>query len=495
MTTPPKDALTSRQRPIVLLPKKPGSAISNAVAPGQHDLGIFLPYTPLHHLLFAAGHFPALVMTSGNLSEEPIAIDNREAAARLSGTADAYLVHNREILLRCDDSVVKPIAGRVRQFRRSRGYVPAPLDLHKEVPSILAVGGELKNTICLTRGREAFLSQHIGDLENAESLHFFHEAVEHLQRILEIRPEIIAYDLHPGYFSTQWALKQTGVRLAGVQHHHAHIASCMAEHGIEGKVIGFALDGTGYGSDGAVWGGEALVAGYAGFERAGHFEYVPLPGGAAAIREPWRMGVSYLAHTFGGDFRGLGIPFTEKLSRGKTETMLRMMERRVNSPLTSSCGRLFDGVAAVIGLREVVDYEAQAAMELESAALAAPRDESAYPFSLFREGNTWQIGVRPVFEAIVDDLRKHTPVETISLQFHNGLADILSRLAGYLRDEYSLRRICLSGGTFQNGFLLTSLVQKLEANGFEVFAHTQVPAGDGGLSLGQALVASSLLQN
>ncbi|MBZ5660264.1 MAG: carbamoyltransferase HypF [Acidobacteriia bacterium] len=488
-------ALTSHQRPIVLLPKKRGIAIADAVAPGQNDLGIFLPYTPVHHLLFAAGQFPALVMTSGNLSEEPIAIDNREAAARLSGIADAYLPHNREILLRCDDSVIKPIAGRVRQFRRARGYVPAPLELHNDLPSILAVGGELKNTICLTRGREAFLSQHIGDLENAESFKFFHEAVEHFQRILEIHPETIAYDLHPGYFSTKWALAQTGARLAGVQHHHAHIASCMAENGIEGKVIGFALDGTGYGSDGAVWGGEALVASYASFERAGHFEYVSLPGSAAAIREPWRMGVSYLAHTFGKDFLGLGIPFTHKIERKKSETMLRMMERRVNSPLTSSCGRLFDGVAAVIGLREVVDYEAQAAMELESAGLAAPKDASAYPFSLFREGNTWQIGVRPLFEAIVDDLRKHTPVETISLRFHNGLADILSRLAGCLRDEFSLRRICLSGGTFQNGFLLTSLVQKLEADGFEVFTHTQVPAGDGGLSLGQALVASSLLQN
>jgi len=492
MDSQAKAALNSRQRPIVLLPKKPGTAIADAVAPGQRDLGIFLPYTPAHHLLFAAGQFPALVMTSGNLSEEPIAIDNREAVTRLSGIADAYLPHNREILLRCDDSVVKPIAGRVRQFRRSRGYVPAPLELHKEVPSILAVGGELKNTICLTRGRTAFLSQHIGDLENAESLSFFHEAVEHLQRILEIHPETIAYDLHPGYLSTQWALAQSGARIVDVQHHHAHIASCMAENGVEGNVIGFALDGTGYGDDGAVWGGEALVAGYASFERVGHFEYVPLPGGAAAIREPWRMGISYLAHTFGKDFLGLGIPFTNKIARGKAETILRMMERRVNSPMTSSCGRLFDGVAAIIGLREVVDYEAQAAMELESAAWAAPMDAGAYPFSLIRQGNIWQIGVRPLFEAIVEDLRKNTPVETISVRYHNGLVKILSRLAESLREDFSLDRICLSGGTFQNGYLLSTLLQKLEANGFEVFTQAEVPAGDGGLSLGQALVASSV---
>jgi hydrogenase maturation protein HypF len=490
-----KDVLTSRQRPIVLLPKKPGIAIADAVAPGQHDLGLFLPYTPLHHLLFAAGQFPALVMTSGNLSEEPIAIDNREAVTRLSGIAGAYLMHNREILLRCDDSVVKPIAGRVRQFRRSRGYVPAPLELHKEVPSILAVGGELKNTICLTRGRNVFLSQHIGDLENVESFGFFCEAVEHLQRILQIHPKAIAYDLHPGYLSTKWALAQTGARLIGVQHHHAHIASCMAENAIEGRVIGFALDGTGYGADGAVWGGEALLAGYASFERAAHFEYVPLPGGAAAIREPWRMGVSYLAHTFGKDFLDLGIPFTNKIARGKAGTILRMIERGVNSPLTSSCGRLFDGVAAVIGLRDAVDYEAQAAMEMESAALAAAKDAGAYSFSLIRDANSWQIGVRPLFEAIVDDLRKNTPVETISLRFHNGLVEILSRLAECLRQEFSLNRVCLSGGTFQNSCLLSALVRKLEANGFEVFTHAAVPAGDGGLSLGQALVASSVAGN
>jgi hydrogenase maturation protein HypF len=490
-----KEALTSRQRPIVLLPKKPGIAIAGAVAPRQHDLGLFLPYTPVHYLLFAIGQFPALVMTSGNLSEEPIAIDNREAATRLSGVANAYLVHNREILLRCDDSVVKPVAGRVRQFRRSRGYVPAPLELHKEVPSILAVGGELKNTICLTRGRNAFLSQHIGDLENAESLEFFHEAVEHLQRILQIHPDTIAHDLHPGYFSTKWALAQTGARLVGVQHHHAHIASCMAENAIEGKVIGFALDGTGYGADGAVWGGEALLASYASFERAGHFEYVPLPGGAAAIREPWRMGVSYLAHTFGRDFLGLGIPFTDKIAQGKAEMMLRMMERRVNSPLTSSCGRLFDGVAAVIGIREAVNYEAQAAMEMESAALAAPEHAGAYSFSLIRDGNSWQIGVRALFEAIVNDLKKKTAVETICLRFHNGLVEILFRLAERLREEFSLHRICLSGGTFQNGYLLSTLLRKLEANGFEVFTHAAVPAGDGGLSLGQALVASSAVAN
>lgn len=489
-----KKALTSHRRPIVLLPAKSGIAIAGAVAPGQRDLGLFLPYTPVHLLLFAKGPFLALVMTSGNLSEEPIAIDNREALTRLSGIADAFLLHNREILLRCDDAVVKPTAGRLRQFRRSRGYVPAPVELRKELPAILAVGGELKNTICLTRGRNAFLSQHVGDLENTESFGFFREAVEHLERILEIQPEIVAYDLHPSYFSTKWALEQTSVRLVGVQHHHAHIASCMAENALEGNVIGLALDGTGYGSDGSVWGGEALLASYAGFERAGHFEYVPLPGAAAAIREPWRMGVSYLAHTFGRDFLGLGIPFTENVVRAKADTMLRMMEQRVNSPLTSSCGRLFDGVAAVIGMSKTVSYEAQAAMEIESAAWAGPEHAGAYPFSLTRDDHGWQIGVRPLFSAIVEDLQKKTAVETICRRYHNGLAEILACLARCLREESSLHRICLSGGTFQNSYLLSALLPKLEGDRFEVFTHSVVPAGDGGLSLGQALVAAAIVE-
>jgi hydrogenase maturation protein HypF len=364
------------------------------------------------------------------------------------------------------------------------------VELHKDVPSILAVGAELKNTICLTRGRNAFLSQHIGDLENLESFEFFREAVEHLQTILEIHPQIIAHDLHPDYLSTKWALAQTGVRLAGIQHHHAHIASCMEENGLEGRVIGFALDGTGYGTDGTVWGGEALIASYARFERAGHLEYLPLPGGAKAIQEPWRMGISYLAHTFGQEAFNLEIPFMHKLARGKVEMILRMMERQVNSPLTSSCGRLFDGVAAVIGIRETVNYEAQAAMEMEAAALAAPASAGAYPFSLAREEGCWQIGVRPLFEAIIEDLRRKTTVEVISMRFHNGLVEILARLAEHLREESSLGRVCLSGGTFQNGYLLSNLIQRLEEKQFEVFTHTEVPAGDSGLSLWQALIAA-----
>ena len=484
-----RELLNSRERPIVLLPKRKGIALADTVAPNQRDLGLFLPYTPLHHLLFAAGKFAALVMTSGNLSEEPIAIDNHEAVERLGSIADVFLVHERQILLRCDDSVVRSSVGRLRQIRRSRGYVPAPVRLHKELPQVLAVGGELKNTICLTRRNLAFLSQHIGDLENVESFDFFCNTVKYLSRILEIEPEVIVHDLHPDYVSTKWALMQKGVRVVGVQHHHAHIASCMAENRIDGRVIGLALDGTGYGTDGQIWGGEALFAEYARFERVAHFAYVALPGGAAAIREPWRMAVSYLVQTFGEGFLELDIPFVRKLEREKAELILRMMTQRVNSPLTSSCGRLFDAVAALIGIGQQVSYEAQAAIELEMAGRLS-RETDGYPFAIRRQGGHWQIDSCPLFGALVEDLRRRVCPETISRRFHNGLVETLVRLACLLRQESSINQICLSGGTFNNLLVFERLNCKLESYGFEVFTHSEVPTGDGGLSLGQALVAA-----
>jgi len=491
-------ALESIQRPIVLLkkvllPKKLLSLISDQVAPFNRYLGIFLPYTPLHYLLLAEGGFKALVMTSGNLSEEPIAIDNHEAVTRLGGLADYFLVHNRDILLRCDDSVVRVAAGVTRQLRRSRGFVPVPVFLKNEQPSVLAVGGELKNTVCLTKGKHAFLSQHIGDLENIESFSFFHEAVRHLERILEIRPEIIAYDLHPGYFSTKWALQQSGAPLVGVQHHHAHIASCMAENHLDGRLIGFALDGTGYGTDGHIWGGEVLVAEYGSFERAAHFEYVPLPGGETAIREPWRMAVSYLAHHFGREFLGLSIPFVKQLDLTKTRLLLQMIEHKVNSPLTSSCGRLFDAVAALTGIRNEVNYEAQAAIELEMA-ISASEDETGYPLELVPDRDRWIIGTRPLFEALLNDLGRNLPSAAISRRFHNGLVAGFVQLATLVRKKTALRRVCLSGGTFHNVYLLQRLEARLSEAGFEVFVQKEVPSGDGGLSLGQALVAAAKLQ-
>ncbi len=487
---PSQAVLESVERPIVLLPKKAGAPIAEEVAPFNRYLGIFLPYTPLHYLLLRAGNFKALVMTSGNLSEEPIAIDNHEAVSRLGSLADLFLVHNRDILLRCDDSVVRVSGGSVRQLRRSRGFVPVPVFLKNEQPSVLAVGGELKNTICLTKEKHAFLSQHIGDLENVESFNFFHEAVDHLEQILEIHPETIAYDLHPNYFSTKWALQQDGARLIGVQHHHAHIASCMAENHLEGRVIGFALDGTGYGTDGCVWGGEVLLADYCGFERAAHLEYVPLPGGSAAIHEPWRTAVSYLAHYFGRDFLTMSIPFVQQLDPRKTKLLLQIIDHQLNSPLTSSCGRLFDAIAALIGIRQKVNYEAQAAIELEMAIDPA-EGHSGYPMELVSDGEHWIISSRRLFEAVVSDLHENVAVGVISRRFHQGLVEGFTRIAKTMREKTGLNRVCLSGGTFHNLYLSEHLIAQLLASGFEVFTHREVPAGDGGLSLGQAVIAAA----
>ena len=496
-----RKVMQSVQRPIVLAERRDTEShicqkktdmghqglaeIAESVAPGIHELGVFLPYTPLHYLIFAAGKFEALVMTSANLSEEPIAIDNQEAVERLGNIADCFLVHNREILIRSDDSVVRVTQGKTRQIRRSRGFVPMPVFLDREVPSVLAVGGELKNTICMTRAKTAFLSQHVGDLENAESLGFFHETVEHLSRILEIEPRAIAYDLHPEYLSTKWALQQTGTKLIGVQHHHAHVASCMAENHLEGKVIGFSLDGTGYGADGHIWGGEVLVADYSGFERAAHFDYVPLPGGAAAIHEPWRMALSYLHHHYGSVLWDFDVPFLRALDRKKANFILGMIEKNVNSPLTSSCGRLFDAVAALLGIRNTVSYEGQAAIQLENA-MARVEDKGAYSVGV-ADGI---INTKPMFDELLRDLQKGVEMKIISRRFHNGLINAFVFLAAHLRDERQIDRVCLSGGTFQNLYLCENLQQKLESAGFQVFTQSEVPCNDGGLSLGQAVIAA-----
>ena len=481
--------LNSFERPIVLLPRRPEIVFGVGVAPGNRFLGVFLPYTPLHHLLLQSGKFEALVMTSGNLSEEPIAIDNEEAIRRLHRIADAFLVHDREIVRRCDDSVVRVAASQPQKLRRSRGFVPVPVHLEKEMQPVLAVGGELKNTVCVVRGSEAFLSQHVGDLENLESYRFFEEAVEHLQRILETQPKVIAHDLHPDYFSTKWAQERSGMELVGVQHHHAHIAACMAENHLDGKVIGFSLDGTGYGTDGAIWGGEVLVADYRGFERAGHLEYLPLPGGAAAIHEPWRMAVSYLVKHFGKDVERLELPFLAGTDERKLSVVLQMIEKEVNSPRTSSCGRLFDAVAAMVGLRGTVSYEAQAAIELEMAARDSTT-ETAYPMDMTLVGVTWQIGTKSLFDWLLRDIRKHVSVAEMSRKFHNGLALVFLDVAERIRDKTGLNRVCLSGGCFLNALLLETMIAELRERLFEVFFHTEVPAGDGGISLGQAVIAA-----
>jgi len=384
---------------------------------------------------------------------------------------------------------VRVFSGQVQQLRRSRGFVPVPVALEKESRPILAVGGELKNTICVVRSSEAFLSQHIGDLENLESYKFFGEAVEHLQRILEVQPKIVAYDLHPDYFSTKWALGLQDVQLVGVQHHHAHIASCMAENHLGGKVIGIALDGTGYGTDGAIWGGEVLLADYSAFERAAHLEYVPLPGGGAAIREPWRMAVSYLVQHYGKELNGLNLSFVQALDPRRLQIVLQMIDREIHSPRASSCGRLFDAVAALVGVRSSVNYEAQAAIEFEMAGHEST-DEGSYPLDLLPDGSGWQIGTRSLFGALLRDLSAKSEVRDISRRFHRGLATLFAELAEKIRETSKLNRVCLSGGCFQNSLLFGMLLGALRERSFEVYFHTEVPAGDGGISLGQALIAA-----
>ena len=462
--------LENIRRPIVLLRRRSGPGLSPAIAPGNRHLGVMLPYTPLHHLLFHDARYIALVMTSGNLSEEPI-VSRENELPRLDPLADRFLTHNRPIQTRVDDSVTRVFRGIPMVLRRSRGYAPVPVDLAAPVRDLLAVGGELKNTFCLTTGHYAILSQHIGDLENYETLEFFRETLDHLRRFFRLRPEAVAHDLHPGYLSTRAALEMDLPTIA-VQHHHAHIASCMAEHHLTGKVIGVAFDGTGYGNDGAVWGGEVLVADYSAFDRRYHLRYVPMAGGDAAVREPWRMAIAYLRDA--GIDAPLGVP--EKRRR-VVETML---ERNIQTVPTSSCGRLFDAVSAILGICLESRYEAQAAIELESAA--GDDDAPAFGFEL-RDG---EIDLRQCIRELVKS-------PNAAARFHQTVADAIVAVCRDIRKGEGLSRVCLSGGSFQNVRLLESTLRGLERAGFETFWQSEIPPNDGGLALGQAVIANALL--
>lgn len=481
------DLLQSRQRPIVLLKKRASHPIAKSVAPGNAYFGIMLPYTPLHYMILSYG-FRALVMTSGNLSEEPIAIDNEDAFERLENIADYFLIHDRDIYLRSDDSIVRHCLGEVRQIRRSRGYVPTPIFLKNKLPSILACGAELKNTICLTKGKQAFLSQHIGDLENLATLDFFKLTIDHLKRILDIEPDIVAYDLHPEYLSTKYALELEGVEKIGIQHHHAHVVSCMAEHGIEGPVIGLSCDGTGYGTDGAIWGGEILIATADRFQRAAHLNYVPMPGGAAAIKEPWRMAISYLEDAYGNDIKGLDLPLLQTEDPQRIAAVREMIQKQVNSPITSSLGRLFDGMAAIIGLRRQVAFEGQAAMELEMIAGGDAGQSYNYQWE---SKEPLRLLTAPIIRGVVADLNQGEKPSVVSAKFHNTLTRMFTRLILSLSGEHGIRQVVLSGGVFQNSRLLETLVPSLIEKNLAVFTQSQVPVNDGGIVLGQALVAAS----
>jgi hydrogenase maturation protein HypF len=484
--------LLSRERPIVVARRRPDPGVSPHVAPGHKFLGLMLPYTPLHSLLME--HAPAaLVMTSGNLSEEPLVHTNDAARRKLAGLADAFLLHDRDIQVPCDDSVVRPAdAADVIPLRRARGLVPAPIYLPLKSEPILGVGAEQKNTFCFAAHGVALLSQHIGDLDSVETFDYYRQAITHFKALCRQDPAIAAHDLHPLYLSTRYARGLAGVRLMGVQHHHAHIAACLAENRRTDRVIGIALDGTGYGPDGAVWGGELLVADLAGFTRAGHFAAVRLPGGEAAVKDPGRMAAAYLAALYGDDFptqaRQLGLnygPLEERI-------LCRQLAQGLNSPLTTSAGRLFDAVAAALDVCRHRTYEGQPAMELEMAADEA--EDGFYPAAVKEMPDALVLDTLTIFRAVVGDRLAGVPAGVISARFHNSLVHLLADACGLIRERTGLALVALSGGVMQNALLFTRLHRALAALGFEVLTHTQTPPNDGCISLGQVAVAAARLE-
>jgi hydrogenase maturation protein HypF len=508
ISEPEHAALDSVARPIVLLHRKESSDIAREVAPGQDWLGIMLPYTPLHYLLLerAAGFPAALVMTSGNLSEEPIATDNDEARQRLSGLADAFLMHDRDIHMRCDDSVVQVLPSEwsgavespltsappeVYPLRRSRGYVPFPVRLPWQVEPVLAVGGELKNTFCLTKRSYGFMSHHVGDLENYETLRSFEDGISHFEKLFRVRPRALVHDLHPDYLATRYAMRRAasdGIPLVSVQHHHAHIAACMTEHGLEGAVpvIGVAFDGTGYGSDQTIWGGEFLIADYLDFKRPIHLRCFPLPGGDLAIRHPARIALAILW--------SIGLEWDERLApvQGFTpaerEELRVQLERSINTPLTSSIGRFFDAAASLAGVRQRINYEAQAAIEFE--ALARSSESGAYSFSV----ENGEVDMEPAVRTLLEDLHAGVTPSDISSRFHNGIAAMVCMALEHIREASGLQTVVLSGGVWQNITLLRRTLSLLREHEFQVYFHREVPTNDGGLSLGQAAIGASRLR-
>jgi hydrogenase maturation protein HypF len=498
-----QNLLEDRARPIVLLKKKPeaDSFLSPGVSPGNGYVGFMLPYTPLHHLLFAHPAFDrsrlpdALVMTSGNLSEEPIVVDNAEATEKLSGLADGFLLHDRDIYMRVDDSVARVVTGVPRLVRRARGYVPAPMDMGRELPEILACGPELKNTLTITKGRYAIMSQHIGDLTNYEAMSFFEETLKDLKRTFKADPGIVAHDMHPDYLSTRFARGykrgDAPCVLVPVQHHHAHIASCMAENGYDGKVIGVALDGTGYGTDGRIWGSEFMAAGFDGFERLAHLDYVALPGGDKAVQEPWRLALSCLVKAYG--ISGAEVFYKLKkdaLPEREIALVLKMITGNVNSPLSCGMGRLFDSVSSLTGLMDKITFEGEAAIALEMAATDAGTGAGSYPYEVVGGGPA-VIDTNPLIIGVTEDILKGVSRGAIAVKFHNTVAGMVVRVCNDIREKTGLGTVALSGGVFQNSLLFGMVEHGLGMRGFRVLSHSKVPANDACVSLGQAAIAAA----
>jgi len=503
--------LTAPQSPIVLMRWRGSSSVSREVAPNLRFLGVMLPYTPVHHILLRDTGLP-LVMTSGNLSEEPIGRDNDEALRRLSGIADYFLIHNRDIYSRYDDSVAMVERGTGQLVRRARSYAPYPIRLPFKARQVLGCGAEDKNTFCLTKDNYAFLSQHIGDMENMETLEHFLNTISLYKRLFHIEPEVVAHDLHPDYLSTKYAreLGESGTKLVPVQHHHAHVAGCMADNGLESPVIGVAFDGTGMGADGNIWGGEFMVADYRGYQRVGHLEYLPLPGGAAAIKRPYRIATGYilallgeerLNDTMAGAAKQSQATPIGQVSEVEIAVIKRQIERKINSPLNSSMGRLFDAVSALLGIRSQIDYEGQAAVELEMAAyssvIAKSRSneaisgvEGSYPYHIVEEEGIRIVRLKDLISTVLEDLREDIPMARISVKFHDTVARMTNEMCRVIADETGITRVALSGGVFQNRLLLRKTIGLLEGADFQVFTHRQVPCNDGGISLGQAVIAN-----
>ncbi len=502
------ELLTSKERPIVLLPKRSDSTIAPSTAPHQQTLGVMLPYSPLHYLLFynfekqTYGNYPfeALVLTSGNHSEEPIATENGQALNQLAPLADAFLLHDRPIHIRCDDTVTRTVTIKDNHsiqypVRRSRGYAPNPIRLPWKIDQILGVGAELKNTFCLSRDEYAFVSHHIGDLENYETFKSFEEGIEHFQKLFRIKPQLIAYDRHPNYLSTRYALersKQDNIPLIGVQHHHAHIASCLTDNRWQSgdPVIGVAFDGTGYGDDGCIWGGEFLIASYAKYQRVAHLKYFPLPGGDRSIRFPARIALAYLFHI--GEEWSTSLPPYQALCSDERQLLTSQLKHKINLMNTSSMGRLFDLVASLIGIRQSINYEAQAAIELE--AIALPNETHLYPYDLHYSNDMSkfpiQIDLRRLILSIIDEFFSGVSPSIISGRFHNTIASLVLDVCNQIRHEAGIQQVALSGGVWQNITLLQQTYKLLNNSGFEVLVHQEVPANDGGISLGQVMVAS-----
>jgi hydrogenase maturation protein HypF len=479
-----EDLLIGAVKPIVLLDKGPDYILAAAVAPDNPRIGVMLPYAPVQELLLATDD--VWIMTSGNTSDEPIAYQDEDALERLSSIADFFLVHNRPIYRRADDSVTRVFQNAPYIFRRSRGFTPAPINLKHAVDPILACGAELKNTFCLTHNNQAFLSAHIGDLENMPTLNYYTESIEHYKRLLRIEPKLVAYDLHPEYLSSKYALSLDLPKVA-VQHHHAHIASVMAEHMIEGPVIGVAFDGTGYGADGTLWGGEFLIADYNRFQRVAHCRYLALPGGAKAIKEPWRLAAWVLHEIYAENLTNLDIPFTRNLPSAWS-LIKQAATKNINMPISSSAGRLFDIAAAIIGLRNNINYEGQAAIELELLAGQASGEILPYEVCL---GEVRQLNFMPTFTALVNMIKTGRPLQHVAASFHSTIAMATVEIIKAINCETDIKRVALSGGVFQNIRLLADVHRLLEQQGFEVLIHRKVPANDGGLALGQATIAAA----